>query len=564
MKPDARPIPGPPDSGKWSRRLGVGIIVFMLGGAFLQVAFRETLPDDGIPRIRFAHTLLHGGLREALDAVARDYEALMEARGTPVRVEQLAVPDRTYQQWLRTQLVGGTAPEIVMNQANLSTSMVARYLVPVSDRITEVNPYNEGTPLEGLRWRDTFFDGMEYGGFVFELAEHHGIPVSASTTRIFANRRILDEILADPANARLAERLGPEGIPSSYDAFLELCEAARRLGESTGRVIIPIAGSDTNAALIIDTLVGNQTSRMLVHEQPLFDFRVSNDQLRLDMLTGERLVVDELYRAGLQLAREVGRQMQPGFIQQRREDATFLFTQERAFMIAASVWDAASFRSIMGERFDVVVFPIPTPEPGHPRAPFSYGPPTELGVFPSGVFGLVNIHSHERVERALDFLRYLTSHPGQTTFVRQSGWLPAISEVDPAPGTEAFMPRLEGYPLGPRLHEISPDHRRVFLTRLHLLTAPQDGLERFIESFEPAFLEEIVPSMQSAHRNALTATNQQDTLIGAAWWLATRHPDHAFDGSEKLGLLVDSSHPNEANTLFFQAELQRILRRSRE
>ena len=59
--------------------------------------------------IRFAHFELEVGVREALDSLARTYE-----REHPhVNVEQIAVPQQFYKQWIRTQLVGGIPPDII-------------------------------------------------------------------------------------------------------------------------------------------------------------------------------------------------------------------------------------------------------------------------------------------------------------------------------------------------------------------------------------------------------------------------------------------------------------------
>jgi raffinose/stachyose/melibiose transport system substrate-binding protein len=552
----------PTDRDRIINWLGFLLIGGAMAWAILGVFRREVsrVVEDTVT-IRFAHTLLHAGLREAFDAVARDYEALQAAQGRRVRIVQIPIPFQAYRQWLRTQIIGGTAPEIVYNQYDLDFTMTARFLVPVAPYIVEPNPYNDGTPLEGMRWRDTFFDGLQTAGFVFVLAEHYGIPISATTTRVFANRRLLDQILAAPENAELRDRLGPAAVPRRFEDFIALCEATEAFAARSGRILVPMAGSDANGLLIIERMFGSQTQQLLESWQQMGDFRVGSEDTRLDFLAGEKSLHHPAFLSGFTLVREVGRFIQPGFLQLRREDATFYFTQERALMIVASSWDAPSFRELIGDSFEVAVFPIPLPDRDTPvYGQFVNGPVTEADVVPSGTFSLTNLHPPERTAQALDFLRYLTSVPGNQKFVDRSGWLPAVVEIQPSPGTEAFMPELEGYPNGPQAHFNDNELRRVLNTRYHRLLATTGSVEEFLALVEPAYLAEIEPAIRRSNRDARTNINQQDTVMAAHWWLAQHEPqpEDREESLWKLGMQVDSTNGNEANRYWFELRLRQI------
>ena len=62
-----------------------------------------------------------------------------------------------------------------------------QYLVPLTAHIGQPNPYNDGTVLEGVPWRDTYVDGME-GGYFFHVMEFFSIPTTLDNIRIFYNK----------------------------------------------------------------------------------------------------------------------------------------------------------------------------------------------------------------------------------------------------------------------------------------------------------------------------------------------------------------------------------------
>jgi ABC-type glycerol-3-phosphate transport system substrate-binding protein len=537
------------------RWAGFVAVLALTGAMIAQVLLREATraaPEPDVVTIRFSHTLLHAGLRDALDRVARDYERLQADRGRRVRIEQIAIPAPSYKPWLRTQLVGGTAPEIILNQYDIDDVLTARYLVPLSDLVNRPNPHNAGSPLEGQRWRDTFFDGLRIAGFNFPLAEHYGIPISASTNRMFANRRLLEALLARPENAALRARLGPDLGPDTFADFLALCEAVRPFAENLGHPLVPIAASDANALPIVERLFASQTQRLNETWSALSDFGAGSETTRIDMMAGTKSVRDPAFVSGFRLIRDVARFFQPGFLQLRRDDASFAFSQERALMIAANSWDAPSFRELIAGRFDLVVFPIPTPEPSTPGyGSFVLGPISEADTVPQGTFSLTNIHPAERTALALDFLHYLSSHAGNQTFVDASGWLPSVISVRPAPATAAFMPVVKGFPGGPLHHFNDADLRRVFQTHAFRLFGPAGSVERFLETYEPAYRRELRPGLERAVRNSFANLRQQDSVMAAHWWLGERTPEAHPQAADKLSTLVDSSHGNEVSQAYY-------------
>ncbi len=108
--------------------------------------------------IRFCHWQLETGVRDAVAAIIRRYEQL----NPRVHVVQIAIPGgvagATYTTWVLTQMAAGSGPDLV--QYDAFHPDVPRLFQPIGAEVNEPNPYNRGTPLAGVRWRDTFVDGM--------------------------------------------------------------------------------------------------------------------------------------------------------------------------------------------------------------------------------------------------------------------------------------------------------------------------------------------------------------------------------------------------------------------
>jgi ABC-type glycerol-3-phosphate transport system substrate-binding protein len=64
--------------------------------------------SDGRIVIRLAHFLSEENVQSAFSKLARDYEVLHP----DTRIVIQSVPKRAYQQWLNTQQIGGTTPDL--------------------------------------------------------------------------------------------------------------------------------------------------------------------------------------------------------------------------------------------------------------------------------------------------------------------------------------------------------------------------------------------------------------------------------------------------------------------
>lgn len=457
--------------------------------------------------IRFAHWQLESGVRDALTALADEYMRL----NPNVRVIQIPVPEKIYTNWLITQLVGGTPPDIIQIGIGATDERIARFFTPLSDLASSPNPYNDGTDLEGVELRNTLFDGM-LGGYREALLEYYGVPISGYSIRMFYNLDLLEEIT------------GSRNIPQTYREFIRLCEAVADHKLDSGENIVAIAGSKYNAPFLMARLFGSQTQKLNLELNQPGSFQDSVVRRGHDYLIGNWSLDSPEVRSGIHLMREVGKHMQPGFMQLLRDDATLLFVQGRALMICTGSWDATSIRQQAS--FPVGVGPVPLPSTEDPEfGEFTLGGITEAGSNAGVTFGLTKASEHPEVAR--DFLLFLASQPANQIWTNVSEWIPSVLGVEVNDEVEPFLPVVEGFSGGLAIaHESLADTARVVTTQMHVLVAPFGSEEEFVESIRPDYGPSILASLERLARTNRDAVRRSDTQLGATAWRAVNDSDN--------------------------------------
>ena len=523
--------------------IGLTLLLACFTIALVRVFSRERAArDESVQVIRFAHWQLESGIREAIDVLIKDYEALHP----DVRVEQIAVPERTYKQWVRTQLIGGTASDIVQLGQGTDDELAARFLIPISQIVEEPNPYNAGTDLAATPWRETFVDGM-MGGLSFRpnLLEYYGIPLSMFTVRVYYNQTLWNRILGDTP------------VPEDFDAFMKICEAVRAHADSTGRPIIPIAGSKANGPMLIDKFFASQTQRLLQEIDLLANLRPSAPDIGVGLLRGDWALDSPGYEGALAITREVGLSMQPGYTSLGREDATFYFVQGRALMITTGSWDSPSFRA--QAPFEIGVFETPIPARSHPRYGDNVlGRPSEARAGTGLTFGVTR--QSPNAERAIDFLHYVTSRTGNATFSKVSGWLPSVVGVEPPAEVVPFLPNLEGYVNGfnDNLLALGANSRRVVEAANNQLVGPAGSIAAYKDAVRQALPDAVREDLERNVRVGLVNISRQDVLAATQMILnqTASADEDALDNARKLSLIREGQSQQEANRAWLQHELR--------
>ncbi len=527
-----------------SNYIGLFLLLACFAVALHRIATRPpSQPEDGTERIRFAHWQLEGGLREAFDKLAREYEALHPG----VKIEQVAIPERTYAQWMRTQLVGETITELVQLGNGIDDEVLARFFTPLTEYTEQPNPYNTGTELAGVPLRDTILDGMQgESSYRPNLLEYYGIPVSMFTVRMFYNRTLWETMLGDAPT------------PSNYEEFLALCARVRTVSKETGRSVIPIAGSKANAPPLFERLFSSQVQRLNQSLDTLKTMRPAVTDISLSLLRGDWTLDDPAYTSGLQIVRETAAYFQPGYSQLARDDASFYFLQNRALMIATGSWDSPSFRAQAD--FEIGVFSLPLPTGDHPRfGRYMLGRSSEAETGTGLSFGIPK--QTKNFDRALDFLHFLASKPGNSTFSRVSGWLPSVVGVEPAHYVQPFLPITDGYLEGfrPDMKIAGGNTARVIASANNILVGPTGSVQAFKDTIREPLKEAIQEDLGRFNHITTLNLNRQDVVLLANEMIQL-HAGAPASAKKKTNELKESQSKLEATTAWTKHELTRLAR----
>ncbi|MBS0663690.1 MAG: extracellular solute-binding protein [Verrucomicrobia bacterium] len=449
--------------------------------------------------LRFAHWQIERGPPDGLTAVIRRYEELHPR----VRVEQVAVPSALYRQWLRTNLTGGTATDLIEFAYFLGgvDDVPARYFEPLTRYMDRPNPYNRGTALERVAWRQTFADGL----FLMtsqspEVGQIYGVTLSQGSLRLFCNRELLRRIT------------GRTEGPKDFNAFRALCAQVAEYRRRTGRPVQPLAGSRSNARWLMEMLMQGCVAGMNLEldRDGLLSRNVT--QSLEDYLQGRWTARRPELRAAYALLREVSQQMRPGFEQLGRDDAIQEFVRGEALFIFTGSYDATSLARLAP--FPVAAMHVPQLTPDDPVVgPYIVGPYQE-GLLGTGMEMYLNKDSRHK-EEALDFLHFLTSWEGGKIFSAHSGWLSSIRGVPVAPEIEVQRATVNGYHTGTFYMGLGPNTALSFQQHLNQLVGPQGSVDRFVDALEADMRREAAADLRLDLRAKLTGARAIDSELAA-------------------------------------------------
>ena len=502
--------------------IGLGLVaIFFLVAAVPMVwkSFTQSIPTESKEiTIRFAHWQLEGGVRRAFDLAAADYTKLHPN----IRVEQLAIPDKIYVNWLITQLIGGTAPDIVQMGKGMSDERTTRYFLPTSALATKPNPYNKGTILENTPLRETFIDDME-SVFSTTLLDHYGVPLSAFTLRMYYNLNLLQEIT------------GNQDLPVTYGQFANILKQTTEFSQKTKKRLYHIAASGDNAPSLIDKVFRSQTGKL--GDRLAYDFLPSTRppaaHLGIAFANGEWDFNEPSMRAAVTLLRHLGSHLQPGFMQVSRDDAMFNFIQGNALMMPGGSWDYSSISAQAD--FPVGVGMIPTPLPDEDsRWPFSDGIISDESTNASVVMAVTK--ESQNPEIAQDFLLFLCSLTTNEMWAQESGWLPAVNGAKIGTTSQSFMPNLEGFTGGFSPGFSGADTKRVIQTSIGLAVNPSGSVDKFTNHLNAEFRNALASDLE---RNAIAAkiNSQRADTVSLALYILSQNGDAS--AADKLAIQLE-------------------------
>ena len=396
---------------------------------------RKQEEDQDTIVLRLGHWQLEASVREALDNMAAEYSAYREERGLPkVKIIQDAIPDMIYAQWLTTQLMGGTSPDII--EVGLGTlpyhlwlQYYTRYFVPLTRYVNRPNPYNRGTDLETTALRTTFKDGMRTC-FVDEMQEYMCIPLSQFGVRIFYNRDLLQKIT------------GMDKAPDNYREFLAVCDKIKHHNNEEGKPYIPIACSKYHLGM----WEGPMFDPLTYTVKDVADFNrdgfVDSGEQFAAFRTGRLSFKHPAIRARYRMMREVSNNFQIGYTGLTRDEAVFLFAQQRAVFMTTGTWDARSLLEQAQGTFRVGVMDYPMPTKDDPEFGSVIRGPNYEKIDGGFRFGITRNSKHPEV--ALDFLLFMASRRKNTELNEIIGWIPSVRGSRTPTFLKGFEPHLRG------------------------------------------------------------------------------------------------------------------------
>lgn len=517
--------------GRW---LGPAVLVLCFLASLWHVGRGRVAPPAGDQiTIRVGHWLMHAGMREAFAEAARRYEELHPH----VRIEQVVVPIRAYRAWLRTQMVGGTAPDIT-GLLGADAEMLGRHFRPLNDVLAVPNPYHADTPLASLPWRDTFIDGLEsIQNLTPATGQIAAVTLQLNTIRLYTNLDLLEAVT------------GQREPPASFAALQALEDQVAAHAATGGRAIVPIAGCGPYLRYIYDRVLPTQTQQLAPRLSPFGTLTVPDREVALALLDGRLSLQQEEVHATFALMQAINRLLPPGVQQLQRDDALFAFLQGGAVTFIAGSWDYGVL--VRDSGFPVGVSRVPVPLPGEePFGRYSLGPVSEAAIAHEAALGVVRHSAHPEV--AIDFLRFLTQPEIATMFSTMSRRVSAVIGVPPPEDAPELAPIMDGAPPGLNLEMpyFGGQHAyRVLSQNLHLLTGPSGGVPLFTRQVERDLPGALRLDLAHFLRNEQREIRLGDALAGL--WLT-----HPCTSSDRLAETWEIQNQREAEAVRIRRRLR--------
>lgn len=402
----------------------------MLWSAWSVASFRLEQSPPGTITIQLSHYQLEAGVRDGFDILIKDYEKLHPN----VRVIQDSVPEAGYGQWATTQLVGGTAPDIielhggVMNSAILAV-YATRYFKNLTETVNQPNPYNRGTELESVSLRNTYKDGMKTS-YIDEAQRYVAVPLSVQGTKIFYNKTLLKKLT------------GLDEPPGEYRAFLTVCEKIKAQTDAAGQHYAPIACSKFHINQWLTIMFHPLTFRNLFKADFNGDLGLGADEFFAAYRSHRLSMHDETFEKCYRMIGEVRQYFPSGWAGLQRDEAVFRFAQQRSVFMSATTQEAFSLYDLSQGKFDVDIADFPLISKEDPvYGSLAEGPRWEK---PDDTFRFVVTRYSKHPEIALDFLLFLSGKKQNEKLNDIAHWVPCIVGAKTPDFLKKFDPHLVG------------------------------------------------------------------------------------------------------------------------
>ncbi|MFH1613560.1 MAG: extracellular solute-binding protein [Planctomycetota bacterium] len=413
------------------RLFSAGFVIMFYLAAVLYVHFIGKNKDalgPAVNTITLAHWQLEDGYREGFNEMIRRFEALKAKQGRKVKVLQTAVPWRGYEQWFLTQLVGGNPADVAELLA--PDYMLQEYFNPLSEYIEKENPFNKGTVLEGMAWRDTFVDGMDASAnLTAKYADYFGVGTCFHVYRLFANLDLIEEAT------------GSRKMPQDLPEWLDICKKVKEYGKKTGQRIIPIGVRGFDKSTIdhfFEYYFGQVTGNLNDNDARFCEGRAEVDEI-LKKINDNPAVAEQLL-VPVCIVKELGQYFCDGFSSMDLEQNKYLFYSGNTAFFAEGTWNAYSL--VKNCPFEVGIGRIPPIGHKSKYSKYFTGKVSESGVGVGGFFGIPKATKH--FDLALELLQFMTSYEMNQLTMGSCKWPPAVKKAKFEGILKSFEPEIEG------------------------------------------------------------------------------------------------------------------------
>jgi raffinose/stachyose/melibiose transport system substrate-binding protein len=492
-----------------------------LGPIFVVAAFvwscvyitthRQAAAPPGSLVLHIAHWQLEAGVRTGLAEMADAYRQASPDHANIVIVQD-AIPLTTYGQWVSSQLIGHTAPDIIEVGNGLSDavwlSYLNRYFYPLTNYVDQPNPYNAHNDLANVPLRETYVDGMR-GGYKDELQEFITFPLTQFTERIFYNRDLLFRLT------------GLRQPPSEFRAFLDCCRKIAAVRDAQGRNFIPIACSRYHLDIIwTPEMFDPLTYNALPYTDLRRDGQIGIDEQYVATRLGWVNMRYPAIRARFKMLAEMIPFFQNGYQGLNRDEAVFPFAQQRAVFITTGSWDVASLIEQARGQFEVGISDFPWPSTHDPEfGQFFHVPTYESSKADKFSFGVTR---SGHVQQAVDFLLFCAARQNNERLNRAVHWMPVIRGAQIEPDMRPFLPRTYGqFPafnplLGGDVNTRFDHDYTAFQAAIAQSPAKFDAAyNAFARDFDEFYLQTGYAQFQEQERDWQRAANSTEQLLAA-------------------------------------------------
>ncbi|MEX2606018.1 MAG: extracellular solute-binding protein [Kiritimatiellia bacterium] len=457
----------------WVNYVGLFILLVCYAGAFWNVISAKR-QESRADVIRLVHWQLELGVRDGLESLIEQFEAYKKEQGQTVEVVQIPIPERAYNQYVTTQLIGGTAPDMIQT-GMFPTEYLGRFFHPLSVYLQQPNPFNQArlNELESADnlsedeqklkealssyadgpWMNAFTDGLR-SQYQETFQEYFGVGFSTFTVRMYYNKNLFQKAL------------GHSRPPESYAELLEFAKGIQRYAQESGEEVLPIASSKYQVNVFKHRYMANLTGNLARK----FDLDRSGGADGLEklmaMLRGDFTPWTPEYAAAIDAVQQLAIFFPKGFMALGREDSGFAFVQGKAAMITSGSWDALSYLNNIknqpaDKRFEVGIFDLPVITAEDEQfGEYAVGRSSEAAAGTGFAFGITRYTRH--LDLCVEFLQFATTPEKNTELNLIAGWIPVVHGAVPGELMKNFEPNYVGY-FGATSFDIMPGGKALLL-----------------------------------------------------------------------------------------------------